>query len=245
METLEKIGLFVVGSCMAFIILSCPMIMYHVCKYLIHWVYLRVVYTDIMYNKRVKKDWWSAYRKRERLREPSSYLNTVSESIYDIDGKGPGDMSNRDGWERMQFREISIEIYNALVSSEISLKTAHYCNGGFLGNYTTAFAHCLCCLIKLPITACYINGYYYCLSCIKKSMLPRFCAPRILLMREMKILPIDIVKIITRFIIGLSFSQTSLKVEKCQNCFVYRCDTPGNLDSVKRLVNEITELPIN
>lgn len=176
------------------------------------WVYPKIVtlFTayKVFYHKKVDQDYWAMRRARRNLHQPDYTINR-----------------NR------QARSPNTRLINqALVFDEIHIKWSHFDNAGFLGNYDVDTASCSFCQLSLPYIACFLNNHYVCFYCVTHSLLPRFCKERFLLLSALEIFPRDIVLLVMRKIVLLSFDLDQIReMDKVKPpCFVHICDTEEN-----------------
>jgi len=222
------------------------LLIYHIIRFL-YLRTMRLVWTTQMeYHKRVTRDWWKVYLQRGRLRKVN-FVKTDSTCNYALDVRSADiDIGGRTNRPLAITIDVLLKsVTTALVNNEIYLRTAHYSHDGFLGDYTVDISTCVCCSVHLPAIACFLGDHYYCLKCIRTEVLPRFCSERFRLLRATGLIPDELVSLVIRDMVLLSFDHRQIRMAHsqckcdCKHLNLYDCQREC---ITKRVVDLHTEL---
>jgi hypothetical protein len=164
------------------------------------------------------KDWWQIYAKRRENRS-FEYEGTGFIRQYSIDHSKQADSIG-------PITTYGRPTYRALLCDEIYLRVAHYSHPLF--DNSVQRLCCIACRVLLPTSALFLAGYYYCVTCIEKNLLPSFCGERLWLVREAGFMPDDLILLVVKYVAYLSFSHRDieqiLEGHHC-DCALYDCQS--------------------
>ena len=172
----------------------------------------------------VTKDLWRLYKGRQLQRD----FHFVKQSPYYTYG-----MSVERGIDyesRCAVHDLvpQLQPVNDLVTNEIYLRVAHRANWGMglqLGHCYIDRSVCRWCTRVLPVAAFFIGNCYHCVQCIGTEILPRFCGPRLYLLRASGLIPDELCLFVAKQMGLLCFSaddSTTTVLTHC-DCQMYDC----------------------
>jgi len=186
---------------------------------------------------------WKRPRKG-RAPHTGEFVRTLAQVMYKIEPVGAhSDVTtyDRTGFD---YRKITRETITALIDDGIHLRSAHYSQVDSERHAYIYYSRCIYCGIMLPMMACFLTEHYYCLDCIKRRVLPAFSWERLLLLREMGLLPQELRLIIVKCVASLCFDHA--QIHSCETDdyqqWIFCRPSPMGIAEIAKLREEVKSI---